>query len=342
VTLSHVGCGCAGTVRALNRVEMIVERQAAVPEFAAMLRMEDRLNRGALGEWTERSNASISRMLNAAPTTLTPTFLESVPRRLISGFGRGWPSRDLAGLMSDVVEETYKLSAQVILRKHEGARGYQRNLVFKQGNPAVAVPNFDLIDEEAVAYLADSQVFWLREHFDTDTVEAIRAAGWADLAGQSGASAGEALRRLAERQFGVGAFDAFGDAYFEGTAVNAGTTARVTGAMFELRDIEATQYIVVAVLDERTTEICTHLDGKVFSVTQAAERMDEIIASGTPQGIRDLHPWRPNTFREDLRAIGVDIQPGVALSESAAAVAVAAGFGFPPYHFKCRTTVDIA
>jgi hypothetical protein len=340
VTIAPSACGCAGVIRELNKVETYIEHAAAVPEFAIMMRMGRRLHEAALGEWTERANVAIAKMVRAAPATLTEAFLTSVPGRLQSGFGKSWPPKALKDLTTDVVTETYRLSKQVIAKKDAGRKAYQKPLVFKADTAAIAGV-FTVLDEEAVAYLAESQVFWLGQHFDATTVEAIRDAGWIDLAGRTGKEAGEALRRKAEHSFGVGAFAAHGNAYFQGVAINAATTARVTSAVFEMRDLGITRYRIVSVLDERTTPICVHLDGKLFSVEDAAARMDQIVRSGTPQGVKDLHPWRPNDFLDDLDAVGVDLKPGVQLSDAAAVKTAEAGFGFPPYHFGCRTTVDI-
>lgn len=332
----------AGAVRDLARVETYIERQAALPEYVTIRRLEGRMGEAGVLEWTEKSNTVIARLLAAAPETLTEAFLSSAPGRLIDGFGT-WPSEDLTGMMDDLTRETYRLSAQVIARKAAGAEQYQKILVFRQAEvPAEIVPSFDTADVAAMDYLSESQVFWMRQHFDTDTVNAIRAAGWVELEGLSGKEAGRRLRRLAERQFGVGTFAAFTDAYFEGTAVNAATTARVVGSVYEMRDIGIEFYQVIAVMDERTTPICEHMDGKRFPVDAGASRMDDIVATGDPNGVRDLHPWRPNTFRTDLANLGVNIQVGTPLSNTDALKAMNAGFGFPPYHFKCRTTVDIA
>lgn len=331
----------ATSFRRLNKVEVAIEHAAAVPEFASMMRMERRLHEAMLGEWTERSNVAIAKMVRAAPATLTPTFLESVPGRLISGFGKSWPTKSLKGLMGDVVEDTYKLAQQVIGKKADGKKGYQKPLVFKvDASPAIAGA-FSVLDEEAVAALTDSQVFWLGQHFDATTVDAIRDAGWIDLAGRSGVEAGEALRRAAEKSFGVGQFAAHGNAYFDGVAINAATTARVTGSIFEMKDIGITRYRVVSVMDERTTPICEHLDGKLFSVDNAAARMDKILGAGSPDAVKELHPWHPHDFLDVLGDEGVDIQVGVSLSTSDSVKTAEAGFGFPPYHFGCRTTVDI-
>jgi len=331
----------ATSFRRLNKVEVAIEHAAAVPEFASMMRMERRLHEAMLGEWTERSNVAIAKMVRAAPATLTPTFLESVPGRLISGFGKSWPTKSLKGLMGDVVEDTYKLAQQVIGKKADGKKGYQKPLVFKvDASPAIAGA-FSVLDEEAVAALTDSQVFWLGQHFDATTTDAIRDAGWIDLAGRSGVEAGEALRRAAEKSFGVGQFAAHGNAYFDGVAINAATTARVTGSIFEMKDIGITRYRVVSVMDERTTPICEHLDGKLFSVDNAAARMDKILGAGSPDAVKELHPWHPHDFLDVLGDEGVDIQVGVSLSTSDSVKTAEAGFGFPPYHFGCRTTVDI-
>lgn len=329
----------AAIARTWNVVQVEIERRAAVPEFVTISGMEDRLQRGMFAEWAEKAEAAITATLDGAPATLTREWLASVPAHLEAGF-KGWPSDDLVAMTREVVEETYRLSAQVIARKRAGVDGYDRELRLKAAAFDLA-PSFSTADRDAMGYLAQSQVFWLGEHYEEDTVEDIRRAGWVELAGRSGKDAGTQLRRMAEDRFGVGAFDHKGRAYFEGVAVNAATTARVTGSLLQMRDLQVTTYVFMAVLDERTTEVCQHMDGKSFSVTEATDRIDQMVASRDPRAVRDLHGWDPGGFLERLAGEGVHPVPGQDLTAGDASKVMRAGFAFPPLHFRCRSTVDI-
>jgi hypothetical protein len=330
--------------RTLNLVQISIERQAAIPEFVTIAGIESRLERAMFAEWSELARDAITRVIRDAPDPLTQEYLHEVPGMLINGF-RGWPSRDLMTQARESVEQVYKLSAQVIARKASGAVGYKgRDLRLKAENEVAAtevIPTFDTADTDAMNWLARSQVFWMGQHFDLDTVGAIRQTAWLDLVGRSGAEVGKVLKAEAEDIFGVGAFADKGRAYFEGVAVNAATTARVSGSVLQMRGLAITHYVFMAVLDERTTEICQHMDGKTFSVSEAADRIDQMVQSGDPNAVKSMHGWDPGGFLDKLTAQGVDLKPDVPLSAEHASIVMRQGFAFPPLHFRCRSTVDI-
>ncbi len=51
------------------------------------------------------------------------------------------------------------------------------------------------------------------------------------------------------------------------------------------------KYIIEAVLDERTTNICRYLHGKVFSVGDSLKRFEKIESMSRPQDIKHEQPW---------------------------------------------------
>ena len=117
------------------------------------------------------------------------------------------------------------------------------------------------------------------------------------------------------------------------------------------------RYIIEAVLDEQTTEICRFLHGKSFSVSSGLRTFDRVDAQ--PDLVKELTPWvretvNPETGRKVLLVERGDKRTRVAevtrsglgtrddrgefarrLSERGL---VDLGLSFPPYHGLCRTT----
>ncbi len=120
-----------------------------------------------------------------------------------------------------------------------------------------------------------------------------------------------------------------------------------------------TRYLIEAVLDEQTTEICRYLHGKVFEVGDALRRFDALDRLEQPEDVKDAQPWvresldpqtgNPVLFveRGGLRTPLVEVtRSGVGTvddqGEHGRAVSnrelMDLGVGFPPYHGLCRTT----
>lgn len=87
-----------------------------------------------------------------------------------------------------------------------------------------------------------------------------------------------------------------------------------------------TGYILIAVLDSRTSRICRHLDGKEFWISDGVAHYESVLRA-TPDSIKELHPW-VTPEQEDL-LLEAD---SVLLSSSKILV--------PPFHANCRTTLQ--
>ena len=120
-----------------------------------------------------------------------------------------------------------------------------------------------------------------------------------------------------------------------------------------------TRYLIEAVLDEQTTEICRYLHGKAFEVGDALRRFDALDRLDQPEDVKDAQPWvresldpqtdNPVLFveRGGVRTPLVEVtRSGVGAvddrGEHGRAVSnrelMDLGVGFPPYHGLCRTT----
>jgi len=129
-------------------------------------------------------------------------------------------------------------------------------------------------------------------------------------------------------------------------------TARNFGQLNSYVQANVTEYEIVAMLDERTTEYCRYMDGTVFSVSDAQEKMNEYIKeSQSAEGSVDqkadqqkqMRPWiSMSSGGKGLYANG-KLLPG---SNKKGGKPPAGEYGtllqnglwLPPYHAHCRTT----
>ena len=100
---------------------------------------------------------------------------------------------------------------------------------------------------------------------------------------------------------------------------------------------------IVAVIDERTSEICKFLDGKFLRVKAAADAVDrlsqlepgdyakEVFESPAAKAFKAAN----NNAEEVEKFFDGQIDKEGVLDDSL----MAAGYGFPPYHVSCRTRI---
>ena len=122
---------------------------------------------------------------------------------------------------------------------------------------------------------------------------------------------------------------------FSSNALNR-ARSRSLGQTFLENDIE--RYEVVAIIDERTSEICRMMDGTVMEVRKMVEKYKQIDEASDPEEVKDIFKWgasdsngvyikngedkvylKGNLTGDDLQAMGLDA---------------------PPYHGRCRSTVS--
>ena len=119
------------------------------------------------------------------------------------------------------------------------------------------------------------------------------------------------------------------------------------------------RYLIEAVLDERTTEICRYLHGKVFEVADGLRRFDALDRLDQPEEVKQAQPWVRESHdpatgnrvlymdRGGLRTPLVEVtrsgfgtrddrgEHGQAVSNREL---MDLGVSYPPYHGLCRTT----
>lgn len=180
----------------------------------------------------------------------------------------------------------------------------------------VLATSLNLTDRRAQRWLHQHHMYWVREHFDAHVTERLtRLADTALSQGLSRVNAGRLFRNELAGTLGQS------DAYWRLTADAITTRSRSFGSIEAMQKAGIDRYMIDAVVDHRTSEICEYLDGRVFEVAEAAAIRDRMIDAETPEEAKQVMPWmRP----EDV----------VDRSESEL---VALGVMVPPFHGNCRS-----
>jgi SPP1 gp7 family putative phage head morphogenesis protein len=201
---------------------------------------------------------------------------------------------------------------------------------------------FDLVDEQAVAALQTNNLFWIGEHYGKNVSESVANTASETLvqAGSSRKEAAVAMEKAmstALKSFHVpGGYSGSARGYIEGLVANAMTTGRVQGQIRSFVNVGITTYELVNPVDERTCPICAHMAGKVFTVKQASDQIELVQSASSPDQVKAIHPWLTVS---EMKAISP--LPGHQGPADSTALALA-GFQLPPFHFRCRCTVDVS
>ena len=184
-------------------------------------------------------------------------------------------------------------------------------------------------------------MIWIGRHYDRNIRGTIRDAIRPELIeGRTQVEAGKAVRvALAEQLRKVvvpSGFNGSDTKYFEGLAANTTTNARVRGQIRSFADLGLTTYEIVNPMDDRTTPQCVWMNGKKFQVEDAQAHIELLSGATDPEFVKEKHPWL------NMKAIErISTGPGH-ISAADSAKLANAGLPLPPYHFRCRTTVDAA
>lgn len=314
----------------------MVAKALKVKELARIARAETRLREYLAASWRTRASKAVDRAVAAATSGKSATKVE----RAVANAMAPWEDTAISAL-NRATASIYKLGRQVGWRKGSGATKDSLQYESEVKKASDPFPGFDVYDENAVEALDNFNMFWVSGHYSR-TVSATIAEVVRDALVKSGGDlkeAGRLIREALERELGKiklpGGFIGSADAYFEGLAANAATVARVYGQLRSFEQAGVRELEIVNPMDLHTSEFCEHMNGKVFTVEQARAQIDAELAATTPEAFKKAHPWVSVDELHDISP-----KPGNVGDADAAALA-AAGIGLPPYHWRCRTTIDV-
>ena len=116
---------------------------------------------------------------------------------------------------------------------------------------------------------------------------------------------------------------------------------------------------LIAVLDQRTTDICRFLDGQIISVNNVAHILNQTLEITNPEEIKSVSPWISTRKNPQTGIPQLVTRNGVVLADIVRSgygrlddrgqfsaykmndqLAIDANIGPPPYHGLCRTTMN--
>ena len=115
-----------------------------------------------------------------------------------------------------------------------------------------------------------------------------------------------------------------GDYYFEGLAKHTTQTVRNLGKITGYEKAGVKGYRIVAVIDDRTSEICEEMNGKEFLLQRGIDYRDKMLSVGSPEDVKQVSEWLP---LEEIQGLEADDLPF--------------SMSLPPFHYGgCRTTTE--
>lgn len=226
----------------------------------------------------------------------------------------------------------------------------------RRGQGLAIAADFNALDKRIVRHLTSSQANFVRDEYGR------RHEAFGERARQivaDGLEAGLGREDIA-RDLERAARDVIagrGSFYWEVVAGSFVSRGRSFAQLSSYAEAGIDRYIIEAVLDERTTEICRFLDGKTFSVQTGLQTFDRVDAE--PDLVRDLTPWvreavDPNSGRKVLYVergegrtrVAEVTRSGLGARDDRGEFArglserdlANLGISSPPYHGLCRTT----
>jgi hypothetical protein len=330
----------------IEMVEAIINKAAGVSEVAQIARIEVLDRQFMMARW----NAKARKMVKAVtPMLLGSGTLQQVMAKVDSIFAEWEP--EIRTKHYNSIERAYKLARIAAWKKTtsqiKGSLQYNipntdQSSVAKAAKSkatyAALKPSFDLADIAAVDALKHKEAFWMgkhHKHIQGPIREAARQVIETGRSATQGA-VGLSLSKAASKVEIPSLFYGTQRQYLEGVVANAVATARVQGQLRSFIDLGVTRYVIVNPVDERTCPVCAHMEGKTFTITNGISVMEAETAATTPAGVKSAHPWYNE---KELK--GISPNPG-SVGQKDADVLAAKGYSLPPFHFRCRCTIDMS
>lgn len=326
----------------------LVAKALSLSEVAQIARMEVRLRDYLLAKWRIRANEAAQL---AGSVVASGGRLDKALAKVDATMGL-WPA-DVEHVFVATADKVYRLARIAGFKKATGRTKASLQYIISEdkkvqkARPASPPPgkipdidtsyqmSFDLQDKKAIATLAKQEMIWIGEHYGENVSSVVRAAVNEKLiAGLGREAAGRIIREMVgEKLKSVGIPSGWRGTdtdYFEGLAANVATNARVQGQLESFSRIKVVTYEIVNPMDNRTTPFCADMNGTLFTVADGMNQLSNMRAAKTPDGIRSAAPWVSAKTAAGIRAKG------------GSKALAAAGLALPPYHFRCRTTIDVS
>ena len=253
--------------------------------------------------WNEWCDARVSDMMSAIPEELTEEAVAYIRDMLADALGPDFAS-----------SEKVKSTLESYIRKAylDGKKGIKTAV---PETPA-ELGKMNVFDSNAVRILSKHNCFWLGEHYGKDVGPKI--AELAEAAVRDGTGSKQLAADIKEALGGKAGKDY---KYWDVAASAALVRSRSFGCISGMSEAEISEYEILAMGDERMCKTCGSMNGRVFSVSSAMDKINSVLSIEDPEEFKNAMPWGnfdPKSSNDTLMTQGRAI---------------------PPFHGRCRCVV---
>lgn len=334
----------ADAVLTMLRVPLAKALDVSTPRGfdAAVGRLATELRR-ATGQSNEEALRDALSVLDVDWHATTPARRADLLRRALLAAGRATADTGAA--------------IQAPLGRAASAVAHATRSAARRDHGLVIGAELNAVDYRAVDYLARATKLFVRDEYGRrleslgERVRGVVAQGLEQGLGRS--EIAEDVAAAAEASLVTRALS-----YWDVVAASFVGEARSLSQVSAYAEAAIERYVLVAVLDEHTTDTCRYLDGKVLQTADALRTFERLDASDDPLALKDERPWVRERLDGDGRrtlqvdrggastllavversAVGTRDDRGEFSRGLSARDLAPAGIGFPPFHGFCRTT----
>lgn len=215
-------------------------------------------------------------------------------------------------------------------------------------------------DKRIITHAAGSQAHYITDQWGRRRLAWSRIARETVAEGLEQGLGREEIAGMLHARLGVKAGARATRNYYEVVASVYAGRARSYANAASFADAGIERYVFEAVMDERTTDQCAFLNGRIFETSHTLDLFDRVADSTDPEAVKDIQPWLragrgPDgervLFTQDTAGnrthvcnvvqsrVGLLDAPGKFSQAKSTADLQAMGLCMPPLHARCRSTI---
>jgi SPP1 gp7 family putative phage head morphogenesis protein len=194
-------------------------------------------------------------------------------------------------LGNDIASQTSKDTLKMIEDQYQVTKDLVSKAADKVGRNINT--NFSKVDHKTIDVIHNNNNFFISGTYDKVLIGRVNEAVATHVeSGMPKEKLAESIKETMEEELPPRS-----DTYYQILANDTLGRARVFGQVNSYREARIRKYEIIAVMDERTSEICEYMDGKIFEVEIASGIVKDIQNFGIPENenqineMKALRPW---------------------------------------------------
>ena len=330
-------------------LSQILEKVEGDTDGATINRLEKSLTRFLVNIWNRRATTAVVKAVGSITGSQKAKFTQRDETKVFKAIEKAYNTieKEIGPRISRDTKRIFSLGQKKFQKQFSEVL---EKSIKKVDEETVVALGFEIGTEEFIVQMALLQKTAIGTHFSR-TLQPQISKTISEAVFERGLNkkqAGEFLQKELTRKLGGNAFresiprsiriqgrNAI-NAYHEGISATHVTLVRAGANIQAMQEAEITSVEFVAVIDNRTSIICSQMNGRIFTLEQSANFMKGVMEVDNVDELKELAPWR-----KDLSEFG--LTAGQSLTDPDVQSKLAkAGVSVPPLHFRCRSELHPA